>query len=137
MQCNERACLLQLRPNAAKLINDFLKRYNQDVDVANRGTNRLHKPEEHMLWNLTDLEPLEKTDEDYKQLIDNLRTYSLLPYYLSSTHHGAAQLELGKVDWDKQSVATRKQYHSPLLLVRLSEALKKLGSKLKQRIRSI
>ena len=39
MQCNERACLLQLRPNAAKLINDFLKRYNQDVDVLQDWTD--------------------------------------------------------------------------------------------------
>ena len=118
-------------------LNKPLACYNQDVDVANRGTNHLHNPEEHMLWNLTDLEPLEQTNVDYKQLIDNLRTYSLLPYYLSSKYHDAAQIELDKVDWDKQSVSVRNQYHLPLLVVRLSMAIKKLGSKLKQKIHSI
>ena len=119
------------------ILNKPLAYYNQDVDVGNRGTNRLHNPEEHMLWNLTDLEPLEQTNVDYKRLIDDLRTYSLLPYYLSPEYHDAAQIELDKVDWDKQSVAVRNQYHLPLLVVRLSVAIKKLGSKLKQRIRSI
>ena len=118
-------------------LNKPLSNYNQDVDAVNRGVGRLHNPEHHMLWNLGFLSDEEKTNPDYKQLIDNLRTYSLLPYYLSSEHHNAAQLELGKVDWDKQSAAVRKQYHLPLSVLRLSVAIKKLGSKLKQRIRSI
>lgn len=116
-------------------LNKPLAYYYQDVDVANRGTNHLRHPEEHMLWNLADLEPLEQTDQDYKQLVDNLRTYSLLPYYLSSAHRDAARIELAKVDWAKQPSATRNRYHQPLLLLKLSVALKKIGSKTKQRIR--
>lgn len=118
-------------------LNKALAYYNQDVDATSRGVGRLHKPEEHMLWYLSDLEPLEHINSDYKQLVDNLRTYSLLPYYLSAEHHDAAQLELCKVDWDKQSISSRNQYHLPLSLVRLSVAIKKVGSQLKQRIRSV
>ena len=73
-------------------LNKPLAYYNQDVDVANRGTHQMHCPKNHMLWNLADFELLEKTDGDYKQLIDNLRTYGLLPYYLSPAYHDCAQI---------------------------------------------
>ena len=77
-------------------LNKPLSNYNQDVDVANRGVGRLHNPENHMLWNLGYLEGEEKTNCDYKQLIDNLRAFSLLPYYLSDEYHEAAKREFGK-----------------------------------------
>ncbi len=118
-------------------LNKPLAYYNQDVDVANRGTHHLHCPKDHMLWNLTDMEPLEKSDVDYKQLIDNLRTYSLLPYYLSPLYHEFALKELGKVDWGKQPLVMRHRYHQPLWMLRCSIAIKKMGSKLKQVVRSI
>jgi glycosyltransferase involved in cell wall biosynthesis len=118
-------------------LNKPLAFYNQDVDVANRGTNHLHRPEEHMLWNLDDLESVEHADKDYKQLVDNLRTYSLLSYYLSPNYHDAAKRQLNKVDWDKQPPAVRHRYHLPLPLLRLYVELKNKGSKVKQKIRSI
>lgn len=118
-------------------VNKPLAYYNQDVDATNRGTHHLHLPKDHMLWNLTDLEPLEKTDADYKQLIDNLRTYSLLPYYLSPSYHESAQKELDKVDWKKQPSVMRRRYHQPLWMLRSAMAVKKIGSKLKQIVRSI
>lgn len=127
---------IALKYNVA-FLNKPLAYYNQDVDVANRGTNHLYHPNEHMLWNLADLEPLEKTDEDYKRLIDNLRAYSLLPYYLSSTYHDCAQSELEKVDWKKQSVRYRCRYHQPIWMLKLSLAAKRMGWKLKQIIRNI
>lgn len=118
-------------------LNKPLAYYNQDVDVANRGTNHLHRPDEHMLWNLDDLESVEYEDKDYKQLVDNLRTYSLLSYYLSPDYHDAAQRQLNKVDWDKQPPVVRHRYHLPLPLLRLFVELKNKGSKVKQKIRTI
>jgi len=118
-------------------LNKPLAYYNQDVELANRGTNHLHNPKEHMLWNLTDLEPLEETNGDYKQLLDNLRTYSLLPYYLSSSYHEAAQMELDKVDWKKQTLFLRCRYHQPLWMLKYSLKIRMMGSKLKQRVHSI
>lgn len=113
-------------------LNKPLAFYNQDVDVANRGVGHLHNPHEHMLWNLTDLEPIEKTNPDYKQLIDNLRVYGLLPYYLSKEYHNDAERELQKVDWGKQPKKAWKQYHQPLEFARLIYYTKKIGSKTKQ-----
>ena len=83
-------------------LNKPLAFYNQDVDGINRGVGRLYQPSEHMLWHLTDLEPWEQSDRDYKLLADRLRTYGLLPYFLSKDYHDAAKQELAKVDWTRQ-----------------------------------
>lgn len=113
-------------------LNKPLAYYNQDVDVANRGTNHLHNPKEHMLWNLTDLEPLEKTKSDYKQLIDNLRACSLQPYYLDPRYHEAAKEELSKVDWEKQPKQRVGFYKKPLWFLKMRRSILKLGSHIKQ-----
>lgn len=115
-------------------LNKSLAFYNQDVDVSNRGVGHLYKPEEHMLWNLTDLEPSEQSNADYKQLVDNLRTYGLYPYFLSRKYHEEAKKELDKVDWTRQPEKTRNRYHQPLAWQRMVYGLKKTGAKIKQKI---
>ena len=115
-------------------LNKPLAFYNQDVDAANRGVGRLHKPEEHMLWELDFLATEEMTNPDYKQLADNLRTYGLYPYYLSKEYHDAAKKELEKVDWQRQNERTRKQYNEPLLWSRIVYNVKKLLLSIKHSI---
>ncbi len=115
-------------------LNKPLANYNQDVDVANRGTQHLHNPENHMLWNLENLKDEERTNPDYKQLIDNLRTYGLLNYYLSTLYHDAAKRELAKVDWNRQSSYYIKLYRKPLLCLRLRQKFLSLGSMVKQKL---
>ena len=114
-------------------LNKSLAYYNQDVDVANRGTNHLHRPEENMLWNLGFLEGEEITNRDYKHLIDNLRSYGLLPYYLEKRYRAVAQEELDKVDWDRQP-ASFKLYQCPVWLLKMRSKLMKMGSWIKQRL---
>jgi len=109
-------------------LNKALAYYNQDVDGANRGVGRLYNPEEHMLWNLDFLATEEASNPDYKQLVDNLRTYGLYPYYLSKEYHNAAKKELEKVNWQRQSERIKKQYNKPLLLSRIMFSIKKLMS---------
>ena len=111
--------------------NKPLAYYNQDVDVANRGVGKLHKPEEHMLWNLDFLSEEEGTDPDYKQLVDSLRTYGLLPYYLSKDYHEAAKQELDKVDWSRQPVKVVKLYKQPLFVLRCRQGVMRIGSLIK------
>ncbi len=112
-------------------LNKPLAYYNQDVDLVNRGVGKLYNPNEHMLWNLDFLAEEEMTNSDYKQLIDNLRTYGLMPYYLSKLYHGAAKQELEKVEWEKQSDLLRRKYQLPLMCLRLEYVLKRFGSKIK------
>lgn len=109
-------------------LNEPLSYYNQDVDVANRGVGKLHNPQHHMLWNLDFLSEYEKTNQDCKQLIDNLRTYGLLPYYLSEDYHDAAKEELAKVDWERQSDKMRKQYKRSLFSLRSEYRIRQLCS---------
>lgn len=112
-------------------LNKPLSYYNQDVDAANRGVGKLYQPQEHMLWNLRDLEPLEKKNSDYKLLIDNLRLDGLFPYFLSRKYHRFAELELEKVEWDRFCKKKRKHYLKPLAWLRIQYSLRRLGSKWK------
>lgn len=118
-------------------LNKPLSYYNQDVELANRGVGNLHEPECHMLWNLAFLEKEEKSNPDYKQLIDNLRTYALLPYYVSKTYHDVAKKELEKVDWSRLPNQIQQQYKRPLTLLRVEFAVRKLGSRVKTKLLSM
>ncbi|MDX9744651.1 MAG: glycosyltransferase family A protein, partial [Arcobacteraceae bacterium] len=65
------------------LLNKPLAYYNQDVEQIARAIGKLHSPSTHMLWNLEYLGAEEKKNLDLKQMLDNLRTYGLFPYYLN------------------------------------------------------
>lgn len=112
-------------------LNGPLAYYNQDVDIANRGTRRLQNPQYHMLWNLDYLEPEEKNNPDYKQLVDNLRIYGLFPYYLSREYSKAARTQLQKVDWSLQSDKWRSLYQKPLWFLRARQRFYVAGSMIK------
>lgn len=99
------------------LLNKPLSNYNQDVDIAFRGTHHLHPPEKNMLWRLEEYELLEETNADYKQMIDNLRTYSLMNYVLDKQYRNAARIELAKVDWSRQPSKTYWLYKLPIVIL--------------------
>lgn len=111
-----------------------LSNYNQDVDVTYRGTHHLRDPKEHMLWNLGYLEPVEKTNPDYKQLIDNIRTYSLMPYLLTTQYRSAARQELDKVDWNRQPTSLQHLYRQPVGILRLRNFALHIGSNIKKHL---
>ena len=113
-------------------LNKPLSNYNQDVDVTYRGTNHLHDTKEHMLWNLGYLESEEKSNPDYKQLVDNMRTYGLLTYLLTTKYRAAARQELAKVDWERQPIETQRLYRMPIIYLKARMCFLKLGSKVKQ-----
>lgn len=113
------------------LLNKSLSYYNQDVDVVNRGVGKLHQPREHMLWNLTDLEPLESENMDYKILIDMLRVDDLMAYYLCDSFRDATKLELSKVDWSKQPKKKIKLYKRPIVWLKFRNGMLKIGSRIK------
>ena len=115
-------------------MNKSLAYYNQDVDAVNRGVNKLYRPQEHMLWNVGFLSEEEKNNPDYKQLIDNLRTRGLLPYYLAKDYHEVARKELEKVDWSRQSEKVRKEYQRPRLMLQLKNSVVKIGANAKQKL---
>ena len=113
-------------------LNKPLAYYNQDVDAKNRGIGKLYEPKDHWFWNVQDLEPYEKTNKDFKQMIDAFRVEGLYPYYITKEYHTAAKQELDKVDWEDQPKKKNKKYGFPLPLLRLQYRLKKIGSLIKQ-----
>lgn len=113
-------------------LDEPLAYYYQDSDPTWRGTGHLIKPQYHMLWNLGYLEDEEKTNPDYKRLIDELRTYGLMSYFLSHKYRNDAKRELEKVDWTKQSRKTRILYHCPVFFLRFRRVFLGWGSKVKQ-----
>ena len=113
-------------------LNEPLAYYFQDSDPSWRLVGKLHNPSEHMLWNLEYLEKKEKTNPDYKSLIDGLRTYSLLPYYLSRQYRSDAKQQLAKVDWNGQPSKYRRLYKTPVPILKCKYAFLKAGSKIKQ-----
>ena len=118
------------------LLNKPLSNYNQDVDITFRGTHHLHPPEKHMLWRLGEYESFEKTNADYKQMIDNLRTYSLMNYLLDKRYSNAARAELAKVNWSRQPASVRRLYRLPVWMLRLRQYILMVGSSIKQRIKT-
>ena len=115
-------------------LNEALSFYFQDSNAAWRLVGKLHDPKVHMLWNLQFLEDEERSNADCKLLIDKLRTYSLLPYYLSRQYRDAAKQELAKVDWNKQPKRQRTLYKTPVLFLKLRRLFLKSGSYIKQAI---
>jgi glycosyltransferase involved in cell wall biosynthesis len=118
-------------------INKQLAYYNQDVDVQNRATVNLQKPQDNMLWHLDDFEKEAKRVDYLKQLLDNLRVYSLLPYYLEKKYRDIAQIELNKVDWTRQPKATVRQYKTPVCLLKIRRTIMKIGSRCKTFFKTI
>ena len=116
-------------------LNRPLATYCQDVAVEFRALGHLHPPERHFLWNLDFLAEEEARNADLKQLLDNMRTYSLLPYYLSTAYHKTALEQLKKVDWQRQPRWVRLRYKMPRLLLVACYWLKKLASLLKNLLR--
>lgn len=115
-------------------LNKSLANYNQDVDVACRGIGHLYPPENHMLWNLDFLNDEERTNADYKLLIDKLRTNGLQSFYLSKWYHEAAKQELAKVDWSRQSTYFQSFYNRPLWLLRINRWIIKLCYQVKMMV---
>ena len=114
------------------IIDEPLVYFNNDLPVAHRATHHLVPPAHHMLWHLDYLSEEERTNPDYKQLIDNLRTYSLLPYYLSSEYRDAAKQELAKVDWSRQPEKCRKLYRKPVWYLKCRRSFRRCGASVKR-----
>ena len=118
-------------------LNSPLSNYNQDSAFQWRAVGHLQEPRYHMLWNLDYLEDEERTNPEYKQLIDNLRTFDLLPYYLTKRYRKEARKELEKVDWAKQPEEIRALYQKPVLCLRIRQVILRSGSALKQLLMKI
>lgn len=113
-------------------LNVPLSYYYQDADPAWRGVGRLQDPSCHILWNLEYLSDEEKLNPDLKQLLDNLRTDGLLPYYMNENTREAAKNELDKVNWSRQAARIRALYKKPIWFLKIRALIFRGGSSAKQ-----
>lgn len=102
------------------LENQPLAFYNQDVEQTTRATGRkIHNPENHFLFALSDLYEQEKNNQKLKQVLDNLRVYGLFPYFLNKKTHLVALNELKKINWKNQPKSEYKKYYkTPIFLLK-------------------
>jgi glycosyltransferase involved in cell wall biosynthesis len=110
---------------------------NQDSETGKRAVGNLHKPESHVLWNINYLAEEEQTNQDLKKLLDNLRVYSLFPYFISNQYRQYARKELQKVDWKKQPASEKRRYNSPIIFLKFLWIIKRLGSRIKHHLQII
>lgn len=114
--------------------NEHLAYYNNDVPANVRAIGNLHQPQHHILWNLGWTERIEATNGDFIKMIDTIRVYSLMPYYLSNDYRKDAIDILQKVDWTKQPMKYRIQYKMPIWLLKITNRFMKTGSFYKQKL---
>ncbi len=118
-------------------LNKPLAYYNQDVDLQNRAIGKLHEPKTHILWHLSEFEEQASNIPYLKQVLDNLRVYSLFPYYLSKKYRETTKMELIKVDWTKQPSSVKRKYEMPIWYLKTKYQFMKVGSIAKQKILSL
>ena len=116
-------------------LNEPLAWYNNDVSATLRATRNLHIPENHMLFRLELVDgKLESKSEDWKMLIDKLRTNGLLEYWLNKRYRYQASEELAKVDWSKQPANIIKIYKTPIWVLKTKRLIMRWGSYFKQEL---
>lgn len=116
------------------LLNKPLAFYNQDVELSTRAVGVLHKPENHILWNLSYLKNEELVNRDLKNFLDKLRLYALYPYYLNPKTRNDSKKELDKVDWASQPKNLTRKYAYPVFLMLWKQKFMQVGSGIKSLI---
>lgn len=106
--------------------------YFQDSNKKWRAVGKLFPPQNNVFFNLGYLEEDEKTNQNYKTLVDKLRVYNLLPYYMSRQHRESAKEQLKKVNWSNLPASTQRLYKTPMLTLKCEYLIKRYGSRIKQ-----
>jgi len=118
-------------------LNEPLAYYHQDVEQKNRGVvdNKIYEPATHYIFNLQFLEQAEKENADLKQLLDNLRVYTLERYRLKKAYPEEVKKEISKVNLKNQPLKIRLFYYLPLPICQFFSSVRNKISKLKNKIR--
>lgn len=106
------------------LLHKPLAYYNQDVDILSRGVvnDKIYDPATHFIFNLDYIQE-EAKNPDLKQLLDNLRVYTLMRYYIKNCYSNNFEKEIRKVDFSKQPKAIQRFYRTPKILLKVKNQL--------------
>ena len=116
------------------LLNKPLAYYNQDVESQYRGVirDKIYEPATHFIFNLDYLQSEEIENQDLKQLLDNLRVYTLLRYYVQNRYTKELKKEIQKVDFSKQPKSIKRIYRMPKIFLLLKTQLLLIASNFKK-----
>lgn len=115
-------------------VNKQLVYFNQDADPKWRAITKLHEPEYHMLWHVSQWVREEQANKSYKQMIDMLRVNGLMDYWLDARYHNLAAEELSKVDWSGQPQSVVRRYQMPIWYLKVHRRFMQIGSFVKHKI---
>ena len=118
-------------------LNEPLAYYHQDVEQKDRGVvdEKIYEPSTHFIFNLQFLEQAENENSDLKQLLDNLRVYTLERYRLKKAYTEEVRKEIDKISFKNQPLKVRSFYHLPVPIFRFFYFLRKKMSKFKNKLR--
>jgi len=118
-------------------LNEPLAYYHQDVEQKNRGVvdEKIYEPATHFIFNLQFLEQAENENSDLKQLLDNLRVYTLERYRLKKAYTEEVRKEIDKINFKNQPLKVRSFYHLPVPIYQFLRFLRKKMSKFKNKLR--
>lgn len=92
-------------------LSKSLAYYNQNIAFNKRSVDKLHLPQNNMVWNFSRFDKEAKENPKVKRLLDILRARQLYKYYISKKYYKEAKKELEKIDWDNVPLKYKVPYH--------------------------
>ena len=125
--------------NKVAYLNNPLSYSNQDVETMNRalGNEKLYDKQHYFVFNLSYLEPFEKSNSDLKYLLDFLRLTCLKRYYLNRKYLTEIRKILSECDFSNHPRLFYRYYHWPIPFIRLFFNLKIIGARLKAKLKFV
>ncbi|MDB4497759.1 glycosyltransferase family 2 protein [Gammaproteobacteria bacterium] len=91
-------------------LSKSLAYYNQDIAFNKRSVDKLHIPQNNMIWNFSRFDKEARENPKVKRLLDILRARQLYKYYISKRYFNEAKKELAKIDWDNVPMKYKVPY---------------------------
>lgn len=118
------------------LLNKSLSNYNQDVDIAYRGThNKRYDPDTFCTFHFDRFAEEEKENRDMKTLLDRLRVYSLMNFRQYNLYPERVEKEIEKVDFKNVDSIYRFYYKAPYWMVKAYLECIRILSAIKHKIK--
>lgn len=118
------------------LLNKPLSNYNQDVDVAYRGThNKRYDPDTFCTFHFDRFAEEEKENRDLKTLLDRLRVYSLMNFRQYNLYPERVENEIEKVDFKNVDSIYMFYYKAPYWMVKAYLECIRMLSAIKHKIK--
>jgi glycosyltransferase involved in cell wall biosynthesis len=118
-------------------LNKHLSNYNQDSNISNRATKKLHNPEFNYVFYFSDFREFEDTNLYLKILLDHIRVGNYFRYVNSNLFINESKLLLQDVNFDKQSLYTKILCSLPVRIARIIIYFENYSKALKRKLAKV